>query len=267
MLLFNEQPLIPHSSCGFGHPESKARVRHPNRSGFAAFCEKTTPFTAITPTTSIMLKRSTPAGHLRKRSSSLFDVNANQETTDNLTSPTLILSLQLGEDDTAWLRVVRIYGPLIHTWCTRCGLQDSDAADVSQDVLADLAKSIEKFSRDGDGATFRGWLWTITRNKIADHFRRWSQTTNGSGGTGALHLIEQLPDERPETPADVTDLHLRALEGLQCNFNEATWTAFWRVVVEGDAAKDVSEDLGITVWAVYKAKTRVMAKLRAELGG
>ena len=197
----------------------------------------------------------------------MLDVRTSQETTDHLTSPTLILSLKSGHDNSVWQRVVRIYEPLIHSWCMRCGLQESDAADVSQDVLADLSKSIASFSRDGDGSTFRGWLWRITRNKVADHFRRWSKSPTGSGGTGALQLIERLPDERPETAADVADLHLRALEGLQSNFNESTWTAFWRVVVEGDAAKDVAEDLGMTVWAVYKARTRVMAKLRAELGG
>jgi len=197
----------------------------------------------------------------------LIDIDSQQDPTENLTSPTLIWSLQHGGDEETWQRVVRIYGPLIFAWCTRCGMQESDAADVSQDVLSDVSRSIENFSRDGDGATFRGWLWTVTRNKIADHFRRWSKSPSGGGGTGALNMIEQLPDERPETAADVADLHLRALEGLQCQFNETTWTAFWRVTVEGDAAKDVAEDLGITVWAVYKAKTRVMAKLRAELGG
>ncbi len=196
----------------------------------------------------------------------MFEAEINRAPAENLTSPTLILSLQNGADEDAWPRVVRIYGPLILSWCTRCGLQPSDAADVCQDVLADLARSIGKYSSDGDGATFRGWLWTITRNKIADHFRRWANAPGGAGGTGALQTIQQLPDQRPETSEDVADLHLRALEGLRTKFNESTWTSFWRVAVEGDAAKDVAEDLGTSVWAVYKARTRVMAKLRAELG-
>lgn len=187
------------------------------------------------------------------------------ETADNLTSPTLIISLRSGSDD-AWQRMVRIYGPLIYRWCGRCGLQESDAADVSQEVLGDLTRSIQGFSYDGDGATFRGWLWTITRNKISDCCRRWADAPVASGGTSGLRLIEQLPNERPETPEDVADLHLRALEGLRCNFNVTTWTAFWRVVIEGDAAKDVAEDLELSVWAVYKARTRVLAKLRSELG-
>lgn len=161
--------------------------------------------------------------------------------------------------------MVRLYQPLIVRWCQRCGLQDSDAADISQEVLASLPTSIRTFSHEKDHATFRGWLWTITRNKIADHCRRCPETP-ARGGTAALTLIERLPDERPESEDDVTDLHLRALAGLQCQFKPTTWTAFWRVVVEGDAASDVAEDLQITVWAVYKARTRVLTKLRAELG-
>lgn len=183
------------------------------------------------------------------------------------TSPTLIMALQRGDDDDAWQRLVRIYGPLILRWCGRCGLQESDAADVSQEVLADLSRSIHGFSARGDGATFRGWLWTITRNKIADYCRRWSKAPVASGGTGALQLIERLPAERPETEEDVADLHFRALDELKDKFHQTTWIAFWRVAVEGDTVKDVAEDLGITVWTVYKAKTRVMARLRAELGG
>jgi len=139
-------------------------------------------------------------------------------------------------------------------------------ADVSQEVLASLPKSIRRFSLLDDHATFRGWLWTVTRNKIADHCRRWSGA-RAKGGTAALQLIERLPDQRPETREDVAEVHLRALEGLQCPFNEKTWTAFWRVVVEGDAPRDVAEDLGTTVWTVYKARSRVLSRLRSELGG
>ncbi len=125
------------------------------------------------------------------------------------------MSLQQGSDDAAWQRLVRIYGPLIFRWCTRCGMQESDAADVSQEVLGDLPRSIHGFSRDGDGATFRGWLWTITRNKIANHCRRWSDAPLATGGTGALQLIEQLPDERPEMNEDVADLHLLRPAGIE----------------------------------------------------
>ncbi|MEL6111019.1 MAG: sigma-70 family RNA polymerase sigma factor [Planctomycetota bacterium] len=190
------------------------------------------------------------------------------EALDNLTSPTLILALQEGGDTgNVWPRLVRIYAPLIYRWCQRSGVQEADASDISQEVMSDVIRAISEYSHDGDAATFRGWLWTITRNRIALHFRKWAKSPVAPGGTDALQLIEQVPDERPEKPEDVTDLHLRALETLKIDFNEATWTAFWRVVIDRDEAKDVAEDLGVSVWTVYKAKSRVLAKLRSELGG
>lgn len=189
------------------------------------------------------------------------------EALENLTSPTLIMALKDSDSGSeAWPRLVTLYGPLIYRWCQRSGVQEADASDISQEVMGDVLRAIDTYSHEGDAATFRGWLWTITRNKISLYFRRWAKSPAAPGGTDALQLIEQLPDERPETKEDIADLHLRALETLRINFNETTWTAFWRVVVEKDDAKDVAEDLGVSVWTVYKAKTRVLAKLRAELG-
>ncbi|MEM9643677.1 MAG: sigma-70 family RNA polymerase sigma factor [Planctomycetota bacterium] len=210
----------------------------------------------------------------------------NEETT----SPTLLVAVRAG-DTAAWHRLVRIYGPLLVSWCRRCGLQESDAFDVSQDVLVGLNQSLDRFehriatpekenkrsripvagaqdrqpNHEARGS-FRGWLWTITRNKIADHRRGQFGKASGSGGTGALQQLLSLPDDSPESTDDIADLHLRALAELKLDFGESTWTAFWRVVVEGDAAKDVGEDLGISVWAVYKAKSRILAKLQEEFG-
>lgn len=196
-----------------------------------------------------------------------------------VTSPTLLLAVRAG-DDQAWQRLVRLYGPLLVRWCERCGLQESDAFDVSQEVLVALAQSLHRFEhRNAVGATesenassthqggsFRAWMWSIARNKIADHHRRLAGKPTAGGGTEALQYLLSLPDQSPETIVDVTDLHLRALNELRLSFTQQTWTAFWRVVVEKDAAKDVAEDLGITVWAVYKAKSRILARLQQEFG-
>lgn len=190
-------------------------------------------------------------------------------TTDEATSPTLLLAVRGGESG-AWHRLVRIYGPLLVRWCRRCGLQESDALDVSQEILLGVSQSLERFehrSAESDRpGSFRGWLWSITRHKIADHHRRPGGKEFASGGTGALQHILAVPDHSPETSEDIADLHLRALKELRLSFNEATWTAFWRVVVEGDAAKDVAEDLNVSVWAIYKAKTRILSKLKEEFG-
>ncbi len=43
------------------------------------------------------------------------------------------------------------------------------------------------------------------------------------------------------------------------------WQAFWRVTVGGSFPEDVAKDLGISVNAVYKAKSRILRRLREEL--
>lgn len=185
------------------------------------------------------------------------------------TSPTLLLGLR-NDDGDAWKRLVRIYGPLLVSWCRRCQMKEADAFDISQEVLMGVNQSLDRFEHrrpdDAGRGGFRAWLWTITRNKIADYRRQAIGRAQAGGGTGALMEILSLPDQSPETSEDIADLHLRALAEIQMEFNESTWTAFWRVAVEGDAAKDVAEDMGISVWAIYKAKSRIMAKLRDHFG-
>jgi DNA-directed RNA polymerase specialized sigma24 family protein len=51
-------------------------------------------------------------------------------------------------------------------------VSEADAADVSQDVFAAVARHIADFRRERPGDSFRGWLWTITRNKVRYHWRR-----------------------------------------------------------------------------------------------
>src|SRR2546430_727127 len=81
------------------------------------------------------------------------------------TSLTLLERLR-GQDGEAWRRFVHLYGPLVYSWCRRFGMTGEPAADVVQDVWAAVASSLQRFSRDAEGATFRGWLWSITRHKL-----------------------------------------------------------------------------------------------------
>jgi len=180
------------------------------------------------------------------------------------TSLTLISGLCANQQD-SWCRFLDIYGPLILVWCRRCGLQDEDAADICQEVLVKLTGSIERYDPTVNEATFRGWLWKVTRNCIHDHFRKFGNQPIGVGGTAGLIRISEIPDQVPEDTEDVKGLQFRVLSALKKEFKPSTWTAFWRVAVEGDAVSDVATDLGISVWAVYKARSRVLARLKTEL--
>lgn len=171
------------------------------------------------------------------------------------------------QDQQAWHSLVQVYGPLVYHWCRRQGLGAEDTADVFQEVFQAVAVQIGDFRRDRPGDSFRGWLWTIARNKIGDHFRRRQRQPNAAGGTDAqerlLALSEQPPAEDHATAG--CGLVRRALERIRGEFEERTWQMFWRSAVDGHAPRDIAAELGVTPDAVRMAKSRVLRRLRAEL--
>jgi RNA polymerase sigma-70 factor (ECF subfamily) len=186
------------------------------------------------------------------------------------TSRSLLAAARV-RDQSAWERLVALYAPLVLHWCRQWGLRDDDAADVFQDVFHSVAAHIDSFRKESSSDTFRGWLRTITRNKVNDAFRRQAREPKGAGGSEAQAQLSQLPeppdleDDASADPA-VAGLLRRGLEQIRCEFETRTWQAFWLVVVEERDAKDVGAELGMSAGAVRVAKSRVLHRLRVELG-
>ncbi|MCH8150232.1 MAG: sigma-70 family RNA polymerase sigma factor [Planctomycetes bacterium] len=196
-----------------------------------------------------------------------------QESADSSSSvhSTLLNAVRM-RDPEAWQRLVQLFSLLIYDWCRQQGLQRADAADVTQDVFQAVMNGLDSFRRDRPEDSFRGWLWTITRNKIHDFYRAQAMRPGAYGGTDAWDKMQQVPEEEPlshsttgTTDVSISPLH-RALEIVRNDFNESTWQAFWRVTIENQQAVEVSGDLGISVNAVRKAKARVLRRLREEFG-
>ena len=177
--------------------------------------------------------------------------------TEPSTSPTLVHRAAAG-DNAAWQRLVTIYGPLIYQWARRTGLQPTDAADAMQDTLASVWTTIAKFDPAVAGATFRGWLLTILRRRIADAARRRpDELPAGSVIAGCPTPIAADSDR-------CGVLH-RAILHYRDQYGETVWRAFWETAVVGRNPTEVAEDLGVTKWAVYKARSRVLQKLKSDL--
>ena len=193
------------------------------------------------------------------------------------TSPSLLGRATAG-DSQAWQRMVQIYGPLVYSWARRTGLQPQDAADVTQETFAAVSNRLQGYDAQRPGATFRGWLWTITRNKAADLVRNQQAQPGARGGStnlvnlNAVHAkptaaIELNADYPQETASDQQEIVRRALAILRTSFEPTTWQAFWRTVVDGCSPDDVAAELSLSRWAVYKARSRVLQRLRSELDG
>ncbi len=172
------------------------------------------------------------------------------------------------QDPLAWRRLTALYGPEVYRWGRRAGLRAEDAEDVGQEVFRSVAAKLADFRRENPGDSFRGWLWTITRNKIRDHWRASAGRDEAVGGSAFHDRLGQVPAEPEDSSGSGTSGGLvhRALELVRSDFEERTWQAFWRDAVEGRAAAEVADELGIKPNAVYIAKSRVLSRLRAELG-
>jgi len=184
------------------------------------------------------------------------------------TSVTLLEALRDGKAQESWRRFVKLYSPLLLQWARQLGLQDSDAADLVQDVFVTLVAKLPGFEYDRD-KSFRRWLHTVLRNRWRDWQRR--KAVLGLA-TGNSTVIREAPDD-DESTAEITaveyqrQLFSRALQLLKDEFQPATWRAFWEHGVNSRSAAEVARELGLTAGAVYAAKFRVMTRLREDLAG
>jgi RNA polymerase sigma-70 factor (ECF subfamily) len=186
---------------------------------------------------------------------------------DRQTSLTLLARVR-ARDEEAWRRLAQLYGPLVECWCGHKGVRGQDADDVRQEVFQAVAAGLDGFRRDRPGDTFRGWLRVITRNKLLDHFRRQQSQPAAQGGTDAQRQLQQLAEnDLPEdTAAELGGLYHRALELVRSEFEERTWQAFWRTAIDNQPSDAVAAELGVTQAAVRKARSRILRRLREEVG-
>ena len=180
---------------------------------------------------------------------------------------TLVIRLRDGRDKQAWSDFVELYSPVVYGFARRQGLQDADAADLVQEVLRSVARSVSNY--DHQKGRFRSWLMAVVRNRLAEFWAIRAREAAGSGDTGVQKRMEQLPSQ--EDAEDVWEQEYRrsvfrlAVARIRDGFADSTWQAFWQTHVEGRGTREVAHSLGISEGAVYIAKSRVMARLKQQV--
>ena len=185
------------------------------------------------------------------------------------TSISLLDRLQQEPDDVAWQRMLDLYTPLIRNWLRRYSLMDQDAEDLVQEVLAVVVRKLPEFKKKPQTGAFRRWLRNITVNCLRDFWRAQRFQPKATGHDGFAQVLEQLEDSESSLSKlwdkehdDYVTQHLLAM--IRPRFEAKTWQAFHRVVLEGVPADKVAEELGVTLNAVFIAKSRVVHQLREE---
>src|SRR5438093_12220674 len=111
-----------------------------------------------------------------------------------ITRPSLLLRVRDPRDRGAWREFVELYGPLVYRFARKRGLQDADAADLTQIVFQAITAEVRRLDYDPRRGSFRGWLFAVVRNHLHHFVRRQGRSPRGSGDTGVLDLLAAQPE-------------------------------------------------------------------------
>ncbi|TLD68395.1 sigma-70 family RNA polymerase sigma factor [Phragmitibacter flavus] len=180
------------------------------------------------------------------------------------TRVTLLHRIADPADQRAWEEFVCLYAPLIFAFASRRGLQHADASDITQEVLSAVTKAIQGFEYDRTKGTFRSWLYTIVRRKMAGYFDRHAKTSRNNVDSGQELLEQQCAVAEDEAHWDLEfrrHIFQQATERARGEFSEKVWQVFVLTALEGRPVNEVGEQLQMRPGAVYVARHRVIRRL------
>jgi RNA polymerase sigma-70 factor (ECF subfamily) len=187
------------------------------------------------------------------------------------TRQSLLIRAQTGEAN-AWKDLTDLYRPLIIGWLNRQGVPGGDLEDLSQEVLLSMVKNLPTFQHSGQRGAFRCWLRTIVCSRTIDYWRALDTATQASGGSGAKVALQQIADPDSDLNRQWDEEHDRyvlncLLDLVEEEFEPTTLRAFRRLALDGAGGTEVAQELGLSVAAVYVAKSRVLQRIRQEAEG
>src|SRR5262245_21035935 len=180
------------------------------------------------------------------------------------TRASLLVRLRDPRDEAAWREFVELYGPLVYHYARKQGLQDADAADLGQEVLGAVAGAVGRLEYDPARGAFRNWLFTVVRRKLWNWRDAQRRQVRGSGEPANQRVLEKgpVPEETDWESACEDRLFAWACTQVRREVADVTWQAFWRTAIEGQPGKQAAAGLGLSVTAVYSARSRVLARLK-----
>src|SRR5262249_5445946 len=170
-------------------------------------------------------------------------------------------------DQAAWDSFVERYGRHIYRWCRQWKLQDADAEDVTQEILAKLVQKLRDFCYD-PSRSFRSWLKTVAHHAWRDFVdsRRGRAAAADSQVSELMQTLEARGDlvQKLEEAFD-HELLDAAKVRVRLRVAPHTWEAFRLVALEGMPAAEVATRVHMQVAMVYVAKSKVQTMLQEEI--
>src|SRR4029079_19289254 len=108
------------------------------------------------------------------------------------TRPSLIVRLKGQRHEPAWEEFVRAYEPFLNSLVARRGVPARHVPDVTPQILAAIARSVEQWTDDGKPGSFRRWLSRVARNVVIRFMTRERRQPGGAGGTEWLQRLDDM---------------------------------------------------------------------------
>lgn len=200
----------------------------------------------------------------------MTDSFQNRTWNPEFTSMTL-LNRARQHDEEAWRIIIKLYAPLVYRWCKRMGMSYHDIENLSQEVFTIAYRKLDQFQKQEDKDSFRGWLYTLVRNKRIDWLRKRQKDMDAVGGSQAARLQQQIPDGISEDSEEMSEseqedlfLYNQAVELIRQEFSQRDQQIIEALLCENQAPHKIAEQFGISRNTVYIVRSKVMKRLRTQ---
>jgi RNA polymerase sigma factor (sigma-70 family) len=192
------------------------------------------------------------------------------------TRRSLLSRLKESNAQESWREFFDTYWRLIYSTAYTAGLSDSEAQEVVQETVLTVVRKIKSFRYDPAVGSFKGWLLTIVRWRIADQFRKRPQQIQMPVSRQATETSGTTTLERVADPAAINldavweeewqrTLFAAALSRVKRQANARHYQMFDLYAVKCWSVDKVAETLGVSTAQVRLAKHRVTALMRREV--
>ena len=183
------------------------------------------------------------------------------------TSLSLLDRLRQSPEDADWSRLIEAYSPLLRAWLMRAEVQAADADDLVQEVLLVVHRELPKFEHNQRRGAFRNWLRQIVVHRLRNFWRSRGRLIAVGNDSQLEEQLKQLEDDGSQLSQRWDREHnltiaRKLLELIESRFTESTRLIFRRLVVDGADADTVASETGLSLNAIFTAKSRVLRELR-----
>ena len=180
------------------------------------------------------------------------------------TRSSLIQRLKATINGQSWEEFFQTYWQLIYNVARRSGLSEADAQDVVQETVLKVHNSMDKFEYNRKRGSFKGWLRTVTRSRLAEHFKKQQRRPGTSRPVDeSADIINSMAAPEGAELERIWDeeWHRNLIQAALSRTKKLTSPKQFQIFkchyIDEWTVKETCQTLGVNAAQIYMAKQRV----------